>query len=231
MEQALRDRDRSITETQGATERSTSTMAQLEAKLAQTEATAQKNALETAERLQQLQIEATRLEATIRESEVLLAQTETELSQASLVSPVDGVVSTLEIANVGEVLQPGQTVAEIAPVTAPLVLTAQLPSQEAGLADVGMPTNIKFDAFPYQDYGIVTGQVVAISPDARVDETLGSAYRVDITLDQTHMDHEGNSIPLRAGQTASAEIVVRQRRILDLILDPIRRLQRGNISL
>jgi hemolysin D len=73
--------------------------------------------------------------------------------------------------------------------------------------------------------------VVSLSPDARVDETMGSVYRVDIALNTTHVDHEGEAVALRAGQTASAEIVVRRRRIIDLILDPIRKLKKGNISL
>ncbi len=231
VEQALRDRDRSITETEGSTERSTSTMAQLEAELAQTQAMAQKSELEATQQLQQLQIEATQLEASINETQALIERTQTELSQARLVSPVSGVVSALGIANVGEVLQPGQTVAEIAPSTAPLVLAALLPSEKAGLVEVGMPVNLKFDAFPYQDYGIVTGQVLSISPDAKVDEAMGAVYRVDVALDNISIDHEGDAVALRAGQTATAEIVVRKRRIISLILEPIRKLQKGNISL
>jgi hemolysin D len=231
VEQALRDRDRSITEIQGSTERSTSTMAQLEAELAQSQAMAEKSELEANQQLQQLRMEATQLEASINETQTLLQRSQTELAQTLLLAPVEGVVSTLVIANVGEVLQPGQTVAEVAPSTAPLVLASLLPSHQAGLVEVGMPVNLKFDAFPYQDYGVMTGHVLSISPDAQVDETLGAVYRVDIALDNTHIAHEGDAIALRAGQTATAEIVVRQRRIISLVLDPIRKLQKGNLSL
>lgn len=231
VEQALRDRDRSITEIQGSTERSTSTMAQLEAELAQTQAMAEKSELEAKQQFQQLQMEATQLEASINETQTLLQRSQTELAQTLLLAPVDGVVSTLAIANVGEVLQPGQTVAEVAPSTAPLVLASLLPNHQAGLVEVGMPVNLKFDAFPYQDYGVMTGRVLSISPDAQVDETLGAVYRVDIDLDTTHIAHGSETIALRAGQTATAEIVVRQRRIISLVLEPIRKLQKGNLSL
>ncbi len=231
VEQALRDRDRSITEIQGSTERSTSTMAQLEAELAQTQAMAEKSELEAKQRLQQLQMEATQLEASINEAQTLLARAQTELSQTILLAPVSGVVSMLEISNAGEVLQPGQTVAHIAPSTSPLVLAALLPSDQAGLVAVDMPVKMKFDAFPYQDFGIVTGHVLSISPDAQVDETMGTVYRVDISLDTTDIDHNGVAIPLRAGQTATAEIVVREQRIISLVLEPIRKLQSDNLSL
>ncbi|NJL54963.1 HlyD family efflux transporter periplasmic adaptor subunit [bacterium] len=231
VEQALRDRDRSITETQGMTDRSTATITQLEAELLQSQAMAQKNELDGAKQLQQLQMEATQLASSIKETQAMLEQTQAELTQTILKASVSGIVSGLEIANTGEVMQPGQTLAEISPSTAPLVLSALLPSREAGLVEVGMPVNIKFDAFPYQDYGMVTGQVLSISPNAKVDEKMGAVYQVDVALDTTHMNHEGEAIALQAGQTAMAEITVRQRRIISLILEPFRKLRKSNISL
>jgi hemolysin D len=231
VEQALRDRDRTIIETQGATSRSQSTITQLEAELAQTQAMAEKNQLEALKQLQQLQIQATELQAGISETQALLERSQAELAQTTLVAPVDGAVSSLEISNVGEVLQPSQTVLEIAPADAPLVLSALLPTRDAGLVKPGMPVNMKFDAFPFQDYGIVTGEVLSISPDTKVDDERGAAYKVNISLDTTQMQEGQDDIALNAGQTATAEIIVRQRRIISLLLDPIRKLQKDNISL
>jgi len=231
LEQALRDRDRSIIETQGQSEQSRSTLARLESELVQTQAQAQRNELEATQQLQQLQIEATNLQATIRETQALIARSQMELGQTILTAPVDGTISTLTIANVGEVIQPGQTLAEIAPSTAPLILSAWLPNEKAGLVEVGMPVNIKLEAFPYQDYGIVAGSVLSISPDSRPHEQMGQVYKVEIALDKTEMNHEGTIVSLRAGQTATAEIVVNRRRIMSLILDPIRKLQKDNLSI
>jgi hemolysin D len=231
VEQSLRERDRTITETQGNIQRSRSAVAQLQAELTETGATAEKQIIEATKQLQQLNIEATDLESRIKETKTLLEQSEAKLNQAMLVAPVSGVVSSLEVSNIGEVMQPGQTVAEIAPSSAPLVLSALLPSQEAGLVEVGMPANIKFDAFPYQDYGIVEGEVLSISPDAKINETTGVVYQVKIELETIEMPHEGRMVALQAGQTAKAEIVIRERRIISLILDPIRKLREGGISL
>lgn len=231
LEQALRDRDRSITETQGQAEQSNSTLDRLEAELTQTQALAQRNELDAIKQLQQLQIEATNLQATIRETQALLERSQTEISQTTLTAPVSGIVSALTIANIGEVIQTGQTLAEIAPSTAPLILSALLPNEKAGLVEAGMPVNIKLDAFPYQDYGIVSGSVLSISPDTSSHEQMGMVYQVEVMLDIKAINHEGNVVPLRAGQTATAEIIVRRRRIMSLVLDPIRKLQKGNLSI
>jgi hemolysin D len=231
VEHALRDRDRSITEAQGMTERSNANLDQLEAELAQTQALAEKNELDAIRQLQQLQIEVTQLEAAIQETRNMLAQRQAELSQATLVAPVSGIVSALEIANVGEVVQAGQTVIEIAPSSAPLVLSALLPTEKAGLVERNMPVNIKLDAFPYQDYGVITGKILSISPDARVHERAGVVYRIEVALDTAQVDHSGQKIALRAGQTATAEIVVRKRRIISIVLEPIRKLRKDSLNL
>lgn len=231
VEQSLRDRQQAITQQQGQSELSRARIAQLTADRAQQQAEGQRQILEMQQKLQQLEIESSALQAKIEETQTALSKAHTEQDQTRLYAPVVGIVSSLLIQNAGEVLQPGTTIAEIAPLTAPLVLEAKLPSAEAGLVNVGMPVQIKFDAFPYQDYGVVSGKVMTISPDSHTDERLGAVYRLEIELDRLSVAHEGRLIDLQAGQTATAEIVVRQRRILDLIIEPFRKLQQGGINL
>ena len=39
------------------------------------------------------------------------------------------------------------------------------------------------------------------------------------------------SVAFKSGQTASAEIVIRHRRIIDVLLDPIQKMREGGTSL
>jgi HlyD family type I secretion membrane fusion protein len=229
VEQSLRDRQQTITQTQGKLKQALSQVDQLQAGLAQKQAEGERSGLEIRQQVQKLELEASQLVAKITETETLLKAAQTKLAQMFLYAPVDGTVSALNVDHQGEIVQAGQTVAEIAPKTAPLVLSAVLPSQEAGLVKEGMPVQMKFDAFPYQHYGVVSGTVESISPDAKSDEKLGVVYQVKISLDQT--DQNQPAITFKAGQTATAEIVVRQRRIIEILLEPIRKLQKGGINL
>jgi multidrug efflux pump subunit AcrA (membrane-fusion protein) len=138
---------------------------------------------------------------------------------------------SLNVRNIGEVVQPGQTIAEIAPYSAPLILSTSLPSREAGFVNKGMPVQVKLDAYPYQDYGIVTGKVLTISPDSKPDERLGAVYRVEVALDRNYVRANHQTIQFKAGETATAELVIRHRRIADILLDPIRQLQKGSLNL
>ena len=230
-EQALRERQRAITQSRGERRQALAEAERLQAGLAQKRAEGQRAQLDAQQQIQQLEAEATQLSAKIDETRNLLNIAKLELKRRYLYAPVNGVILSLEVSNIGEVIKPGQIIAELAPVDAPLVLSAKLPNQEAGFVEVGMSVQVKFDAYPYQDYGVVSGRVTAISPDAEMDEYLGEVYNLEINLDRDHVATRDQLIRFKAGQTASADIVIRQRRIADVLLDPIRQLQQDGISL
>ncbi|AFY32655.1 HlyD family efflux transporter periplasmic adaptor subunit [Calothrix sp. PCC 7507] len=204
---------------------------QMQAELAQKQATGKTVQLQAEQTIQKLQVEKTQLQAKVQQTEKLIQQAKTQLMQLSLTAPVDGMLLSLNVRNRGEVVQPGQAIAELAPNTAPLILEAVLPTQEAGFVKVGHKAQIKFDAYPYQNYGIVAGKVISISPDSKPDERLGTVYRVGIALDRNYVKSNHQIIRYQAGQTATAEIIIRRRRIADIILDPIRQLREGGINL
>jgi hemolysin D len=230
-EQALLDQQQVITQNQGELQQMLSEADRLQAEMAEKRAAARKSEIEMQQQMQQLRVEATQIQAKIAETEALLKASETRLNQLFLYAPVNGMVSTLNIHRIGEVTQAGQTFAEIIPNNTPLVMSAMLPDQEAGLVQQGMKVQLKFDAFPYQDYGILSGRVLSVSPDAKVDEHQGSVYQVEIALDKTYVTHNQQRISFKPGQTASAEIVTSRQRIVDVLLDPIRKLQESNLSL
>jgi HlyD family secretion protein len=93
-----------------------------------------------------------------------------------------------------------------------------------------MAVQVKFDAYPYQEYGIISGKVTSVSPDAEVDEQLGGVYKTEITLERNYVIENGEKIYFKPGQTANADIIIRDRRIADLFLDPIRQLKEGGIN-
>ncbi|MBD2538736.1 HlyD family efflux transporter periplasmic adaptor subunit [Coleofasciculus sp. FACHB-SPT36] len=230
-QQALRDGDRAIASSQGDLKQTLAQAQQLHAELAQKQAQERKTQIETQQQIQELEVEMTQLKAQIAETQNLLNAAKAKLKQRFLTAAVDGVVSSLKVRNVGEVVQPSQTVAEIAPHKAPMILVASLPNQEAGFVKTGMPVKIKFDAYPYQEYGIVSGKIQSVSPDAKPDERLGEVYRIEVALDRNYINADRQNIKFKAGQTASAEIIIRRRRIADILLDPIRQMQKGGINL
>ena len=230
IEQTSRDRHRMLTEQQGHVQQALAQAEQLNAQLDLEQAEAIRRELETQEKLQRLQLEADDLDGQIAETSTLLKAAQANLDQMFLYAPVSGTVSAVNISNIGEVVQPGKTVIEIAPVETPLVLSALIPNKEAGLVETNMTVQMKFDAFPYQQYGVVSGKISSISPDTKIDEHLGAVYEVEIALERDHVTYGQKVVSLKAGQTANAEIVIRKRRIVDFLLDPIRQLKESSLN-
>lgn len=230
-DQNLRERTLVITQSQGELNQTKAEINRLQAGLEQKAGEGDTTRLQTEQRIQQLQMEMTQIRAKITENRNLLASAKTKLKQKYIYSPIAGTISTLNVGKIGEVVQPGQNIAEISPQGAPLVLLASLPSREAGFVKPGMQVQLKFDAFPYQEYGIIPGKVSEISPDAKPHEKLGTVYQVQVQLERNSVASHQGTVKFKAGQTASAEIVLRRRRIVDILLDPIKQLQKGAISM
>ncbi len=230
-EQSLRDLNEQKTQSQGELARALKEVEQLEADLKRKQAERSRMMLEAEQKIQQFQLEITQIETKIAETQNLLASAQTKLQEKSLKSPIDGVVLSLNVKNSGKVLNPGETIAEISPHESPLILSAIMPNQESGFIEIGMPVQIKLDAYSYQDFGTIPGKVISISSDAKSDEKLGLVYRVEIELEKDYIVQDRKSIRFKPGQTATADIIIRSRRIVDLFLDPIKKIQKDGIDL
>ena len=190
--------------------------------------------LKSMEQLKNLETQITTLKADIAQSKSQIDSLEFQLNQRVLEAPIEGTVFRLPIQGEGEVVQPGEMIAEIAPKGTSLLLRAQMGTTDSGSLAQGMPVKMKFDAYPFQDYGIVEGELVKISPTTEEIETpegKAAAYNLEIQLHQTCIPTPTECIALRPGDTATAEVIVRQRRVIDFILDPFKKLQKGGLEL
>ena len=157
---------------------------------------------------------------------------ELQLQQRIVRSPIDGIIFEFPVSKPGEVVQSGQRIAQIAPKNTGVVLKGSIPIQDSGFLKVGMPVKVKFDAYPYQEYGIVEGKVAWVSPDSKVQQTPqgnSESFELEITLNRQYVENSEKRILLTPGQTANAEVIIRQRRIIDFVLDPFKKLQKDRL--
>jgi hemolysin D len=190
--------------------------------------------LKSEEQLKDIQTQIGALNSEIAQTKQQIGELERQIDQKILRAPIDGIVLQLPHKQPKSFIQTGQLVAEIAPQNASKILKVQMPSQNAGFLKLGMPVKVKFDAYPFQDYGIVTGKVVWLSPDSKVVEAGSSkaeVFEVDVVLDRDYIQSQGKKIVLSLGQTATTEAIVRQRHTIDFILDPFKKLQKDGLNL
>ncbi|MGB6295836.1 MAG: HlyD family efflux transporter periplasmic adaptor subunit [Rivularia sp. (in: cyanobacteria)] len=189
--------------------------------------------LKTSEQIKDLQRQINLNKSEIAQTRSQISSLNIQIKQRTVRSPIDGIVFELPVTKPGEVLQPGQRIARIAPKDSGFILKATMPVKETGFLKTGMPVKVKFDAYPFQEYGVLPGKVTWISPDSKVESTTpGSAetYELRIALDKPYIENGDRRILLTPGQTAQAEVIVRQRRLIDFLLDPFKKLQKGGLE-
>ncbi|NJL51944.1 MAG: HlyD family efflux transporter periplasmic adaptor subunit [Hydrococcus sp. SU_1_0] len=230
-EQATRNMRSSITENQGELALAQKESERLRVELEYKQAANRRAEIAAEQKAQQLELEINQAKTKIAETKNLLASAKNQLEKRLLRSPVAGTVLAFNVVNTGKVVQSGETVAEIAPDNAPLVLSAVLPDRDAGFIEKGMTAQVKFDAYSYQDYGAIPGKVVNISANTKTDESLGEVYRVQIELDRNYVSQDSKKILFKPGQTGSADIVIRHRRVMDVLLEPVKKLRQDGVDM
>jgi hemolysin D len=104
---------------------------------------------------------------------------------------------------------------------------ASVPGEEIGELAVGMPVKIKLDAFDYQRYGTLDGEVWFISPDSRPSPGAEPAgpleYQVRIRLSRKEVGRGGVRGEVKLGMAGAAEIITDRQSLLAVFLRKIRR--------
>ena len=138
-----------------------------------------------------------------------------------------GRVSTLQ-ATVGQFADPRRLQLEILPIDSVLQAELFVPTRAIGFVRPGQKVRVKYEAFPYQNFGTYTGQIIKVShtiltsSDASGPIALKEpAYRVTAALERPDVDAYGERIPLQADMLLSADIILERRSLVRWLLDPL----------
>jgi hemolysin D len=158
-----------------------------------------------------------------------------QLSRYIIKANSDGTIFELPIDREGAVVQPKQLIAEIASNVNGLVFKGEIAatqSESLRSTNTQKDVKLKFDEFPFESYDVIKGKLTWIAPNSKLTPvaqgTPIASYDIEVKLGQSCVKHEGNCIPFKSGQPATAEIVIRNRRVIDFILDPFTKLRNGN---
>ncbi len=140
-----------------------------------------------------------------------------------IVAPVSGIVTDVTSTQPGDKVQANMPLGGIAPAGAKAVVKIEIAEHDRAFLREGQTVKLKFAAFPYQRYGVIPGTLEYISPATKPSgQTKQPVYEGRVALERDHYTVADTKVPLRYGMTASAEVVVRERRLIDMALDPFR---------
>ena len=125
-------------------------------------------------------------------------------------------MNSISVNKLGASVTQGQQLITIVPDDMPSEMVCYVKNMDIADVCIGMDTEIKLEAYPYNKYGTVKGKVKYISPSSFQNENMGSVYLVKIKLTDWN-----DSINIMSGLSGSIEIKTGERSIMKYFLDPI----------
>ncbi|MBQ7477053.1 MAG: HlyD family type I secretion periplasmic adaptor subunit [Selenomonadaceae bacterium] len=146
---------------------------------------------------------------------------------ATVVAPTSGRVYNLAVHTVGGIVTDAQPLMQIVPDDVQLVFEVYVENKDIGFIKLGMPVEVKVDSFNFQKYGMIEGTVTEIGADSYKEpsdvETYNKFKVIVTSTGKNSIDVMGEDVPLSAGMSVSAEIKIKEKRIVDFFLDPFRK--------
>ena len=150
-----------------------------------------------------------------------LEQARKQEAWETIEAPVAGTIYRVK-ATKGPV-QSGEELVSILPEGEEMLLEVKVLNRDIGFIRQGMKAKVKMATFPFQEFGIIEGEVVQISPNAIVDKELGLVFPTRIKLSKHSVNVRGQEVEFTPGMSATGEIVTRKKSILTFITEPVTR--------
>lgn len=138
--------------------------------------------------------------------------------------PCAGVILRMLIKNSGAIAGEGETLAEVACAGEPLLAELKVPETGVGKLKTAQNVKLKYDAYPYQRYGVKFGKIAWISP-ARVSSEKDSFFQARVELTEQEILTNGQKQPLVPGMGGQADIVIGKRTLLSYVFEPLQQLR------
>jgi len=163
-----------------------------------------------------------------------------------LKAPQAGIVKDLGTHTLGTVVSPGTILLTLVPDKEPLVAEVQLKNDDVGFILEGQAAKIKLMAYPFQKYGMLEATVNHIGPDAQdagaaqnaptsnpqsggtgKSGTMGAPassanYKALVTPNVQALVSQGQNFKLLPGMQVVAEIHLGRRTVLEYLLSPVK---------
>ncbi|MEJ8827455.1 HlyD family type I secretion periplasmic adaptor subunit [Variovorax humicola] len=138
-----------------------------------------------------------------------------------ITAPASGEIIDLKYSTPGAVIPPRETIADIVPEGARLLIEARVRTEDINRVRREQPADVRFTAFQYRTTHLVHGKVVYVSGDRLVERASNIPYySVLVEADPASLSEAGD-LKLLAGMPAEVYVTGETRTALQYFLEPI----------
>lgn len=146
-----------------------------------------------------------------------------------ITAPFDGIINNIR-PHVGAHVDSTQPLLSIVSISDQLIGKAVLQVSAIGMLNENQRVEIRYDAFPHQQFGIFPGRIAGISQSIALPSELedvpikfdGSGYLVTLNIDSESINTNLNGNKLRAGMTFTAAVSTQQMPMIQWLFNPMK---------
>ena len=165
----------------------------------------------------------------LREAESRLADlaprldaAELSLRETRVVAPMTGYILNQSQFTVGGVAAPGETLMDVVPSNAPLLVSARVRPADIDQVRTGLTAQVTLSAYNSNKVPKLHAEVVTVSADALTDQQTGATYfTADLRIPPEELRRLPEGAQITPGMQATAMIRTGRRTIMSYLLGPI----------
>ncbi|HOU31698.1 MAG TPA: HlyD family efflux transporter periplasmic adaptor subunit, partial [Bacteroidales bacterium] len=144
-----------------------------------------------------------------------------ELSNRVVTTPVAGEIVISSDIQEGSTIAANQKILEISP-EGELLANVLVKPADIGFIREGQLVRIQVDAFRYNEWGMIEGEIIDVSDDLFIEGNTGAFFRVRCRLkNHTLSLKNGYTAIMKKGMSINARIIVTRRSLFNLLFDRI----------
>ncbi|MCY1668976.1 HlyD family type I secretion periplasmic adaptor subunit [Rhizobium sp. SL86] len=143
-----------------------------------------------------------------------------QVTRSLITAPVEGIVKQVKVTTPGEVVKPGDTIAEFVPTRDDLLIEVHVSPKDIGFIRTGQESTVRLTAYDSSIYGSLPAVVERVGADTLVTRDGDSYYSVVVRITNAAAAN-GQELDIIPGMMAVVNITTGHRTIFDYIFKPL----------
>ncbi|MEO1545028.1 MAG: HlyD family type I secretion periplasmic adaptor subunit, partial [Pseudomonadota bacterium] len=148
-----------------------------------------------------------------------------KLARTVIRAPATGIVKTVHVTTIGQVVQPGIDLIEIVPLNDTLLIETRIRPQDIAFLRPGQLARVKLTAYDFALYGGLEGEVENIGADSVTDDKGETYYLIQIRTNGVQLEHGGKDLPVIPGMVAQVDVLTGEKTVLAYLTKPLTRMR------
>lgn len=161
------------------------------------------------------------IEEVLTELETQISLSEVRIKNLDVIAPTTGFIEEVQSFSVGSYITNNEIVMKLTPQSEITTAQISIPNEDIGFVKKGQKVRIKVDAFNYQKYGTLLGEIEYINNDVSISPLGKKEYMAIVNLEKNFLVVENVKEELQFGMALSADIITGKRTLIEYFTHPI----------